>query len=258
MRYILLIFPLLLALTSCHPKIQESDTASVHGEDSVEARYLILARSLPDSLGRIGPYIMEKPDSGGLYSVSDSMDIGDSAILKMYKRDDDTWKIVGRHSVPFYVTTLEFPNADNDPSDHEVLLSGVVNVNGNRQRALYKYNSQTGILQYAGWFFTSDMDFDLGEGGYKIDKLHNTILVDYAGSIHGGSKSLFLWRNDSLVLLREVSWSLEGGTESYHQLEYYVNKDTTFSGGLTTVFSERDKANSHHHKKYWDRFFDLK
>jgi hypothetical protein len=220
---------------------------------------------------------MEAPDSESTYSVLDSpylaigklidakstyalscKNVGDSATFRMYKWDGVKWNTAGVYCVPFYVTTLSFPNADNDTSDHEIIISGIENVNGNKQRALYKYNSKAGILQYAGWFFTSDMDFDLGEGGYKIDKLHNTILVDYAGSIHGGSKSLFLWRDDSIVLLREVSWSLEGGTESYHQLEYSVNKDTTFSGGLTTIFSERDKPNSPHHKKYWAGFSDLK
>ncbi|MCW3127907.1 MAG: hypothetical protein JWO03_3565 [Bacteroidetes bacterium] len=276
MKYLTLLFPVLLLLSSCHPHIQETETISERGPDSIYAAYLILSRSLPDSLSKIGPYIIPAKDSaithemvrdspylaiGKLIDATHTFAIScvnfgyDSSVLKIYREDNDQWNMVGRYHIPEAVEFIKYINADGDSNTNEIILSGTGNVNGNREYYVYIYDPHRAILSYAGHFFTGDGDFDSGAGGYKIDPSDNAIKVHYQGVSSAESKFLYTWRDDSLVLLREVM--LRGDAETVW-LEYKSNKDTSFSAGLTTIFSEKDYETSLHHKKYWDGFFDLK
>ncbi len=276
MKYTGLILFVMIALFSCRPHIQETDTISERGPDSLYAAYLVMARSLPDSLGRLAPYVATDRDSGTTYQVLDSpyLAIGrlidtthtfavscingknDTAILKVY-RNDNEWNLVGLYVVPFEVQYISYVNADNDPGFYEIMLSSTGNVNGNRQHNLYIYDPERAILSYAGEFFCGDDDIgaDAGESGYKVIAENNTIIVDYEGSNVGVSRSLYLWRGDSLVLLRECY--IENDMNA-RVLSYSVNRDTCFSCGLAEVFSEKTNQQSARYKKYWDHFFDLK
>lgn len=157
MRYLLLIFPLLFALTSCQPKIQETDTASLRGQDSIEAKYLILARALPDSLGRIGPYIIMERDSGFGYEVLDApylaigklidtthvfalscRNLRDSiAFLRMYRLNGEQWKIVGSYNALSYTAFLKVRNTD---AGTEIILSGVADTCGIKTVQIFEYD----------------------------------------------------------------------------------------------------------------------
>lgn len=263
----------IVALSSCRPHIQETDTISERGPDSLYAAYLVMARSLPDSLGRIGPYVATERDSGTLYEVLDSSylaigklidtthifavscanDTGDRGILTIYSRDNG-WHQIGRFRMDDYAQFISFVDADGEPRDYEILVSGFGNMNGNRRHYIYKYDPAKGVIRYAGNFFCSLDDIETGSG-YKINTANRTIAVDYEGSNVGVSRSLYLWRGDSLVLLRECY--IENDMNA-RVLSYSVNRDTCFSCGLAEVFSEKTNQQSGHYKKYWDHFFDLK
>lgn len=209
MKYTGLILFVMIALSSCRPHIQETDTISERGPDSLYAAYLVMARSLPDSLGKMGPYVATDRDSGTTYQVLDSpyLAIGrlidtthtfavscingknDTAILKVY-RNDNEWKLVGLYVVPFQVQYISYVNTDKDPGFYEIMLGSTGNVNSNRQHNLYIYDPHRAILGYAGEFFCGDDDIrtNAGESGYKVAAENNTILVDYEGSNVGVSR----------------------------------------------------------------------
>lgn len=264
----------MIALSSCRPHIQETDAISERGPDSIYAAYLVMARSLPDSLGKIAPYVATERDSGTIYEVLDSPylaigrlidtkhvfvvsctnDTGDRGILTIYSRDNG-WHQIGRFRMDDYAQFISFIDADGEPRDYEILVSGFANMNGNRRHYIYKYDPAKGVIRYSGNFFCSLDDIETGSG-CKINTANRTIAVDCEGSNTGVSRSLYLWRDDSLVLLRECYIANDIGARI---LIYSVNRDTCFSCGLTKVFSENDNNDKgRHHKKYWDHFFDLK
>ena len=277
MKYFLVFIVSLTLLCSCHPPIQETDTISERGPDSIYAAYLVMARSLPDSLGKTGPYIAAEKDSNSTFLVLDSpllaigrlidikstfavscVNIGDdSAVLRIYRNYNNNWTLVGLYRLSDYVHSIRLVNADSETSTNEIVLIGTYNVNSNRQFSIFKYDPIRGIVGYSGNFFTCDEDLDpeTENGGYKVDVFHNTIRVDYEGNNAGVSRSLYLWRQDSLVLLRD---SYIDNSSGQRILSYSINQDSCFSCGLTEVFSEKANVKSSvRYKKYWDHFFDI-
>ncbi|MBS1685202.1 MAG: hypothetical protein JSS76_10620 [Bacteroidetes bacterium] len=226
MKYCPLICAFLVLLVSCRPHIQETDTISERGPDSLYAAYLVMARSLPDSLGRIAPYVATERDSGALYEVLDSpyLAIGrlidtvhtfavscangkndNTALLRVYKYDGG-WRQIAKHVFHYPVQYISYINADSDRRYYEIMVAGTGDADSNKVHAIYQYDPESAIVGFAGDFFCGDEEIGERDGasGYRIDGQHDLIWVDYEGGSNGTGKYEYLWRDHALVLLREA------------------------------------------------------
>ncbi|MBS1593032.1 MAG: hypothetical protein JST90_01825 [Bacteroidetes bacterium] len=276
MKYLTLLLPICLLMGACHARIQQTDTISERGPDSIYAAYLVMARCLPDSMGKIAPYVATERDSGTIYEVLDSpyLAIGrlidtthvfavscrnvndDSAALGIYSYDNG-WKAARKFTVPFGVQFISYVNTDTDAAHLEIMLSSTGTlVRGGRHR-LYRYYAPSGYWAYGGEFFCGpdEVSPETTGSGCKIDAAHNRIWVTSEGVDGNAGRSTYIWRGTALILLSEVQIDkLPQG----RVLSYSINADSCICNEETTVFTEPLNEKSPRYKKYWDHFFDLK
>lgn len=274
MKYAGFIICVMMALASCRPHIQETDTISERGPDSLYAAYLVMARSLPDSLGRIAPYVAVQRDSGAVYEVLDSpyLAIGrlidtihtfgvsclntsdSSAVLSIY-RYDHGWLRERSFAVPFMVQFISYVNTDTDAAHLEIMLSGTGTVSRGGMHRVYRYYGA--YWAYGGEFYCGQDEVgpQATGSGYKIDAAHNRIWVTWEGVNGDVGRSSYIWRDTTLILLQEVHIDkLPQG----RVLSYSINADSCVCNEETTVFIAPLNEKSPRYKKYWDHFFDLK
>ena len=267
---------MLLFISSCRPHRQETDTISERGTDSLYAAYLVMARSLPDSLGRVAPYVATERDSGAVYEVLDSpyLAIGrlidtthtsavscanvcdSSAVLSIY-RYDHGWLRERSFAVPFMVQLISYVNADTDAAHLEIMLSSTGSLVRGGIHRLYRYYATAGHWTYGGEFYCGpdEVGPETTGSGYKIDAAHNRIWVTWEGVEGDVGRSSYIWRDSALIIMHDVHIDKlpEGRV-----LSYSINADSCICNEETTVLTEPLNEKSPRYKKYWDHFFDLK
>ncbi|MBS1623352.1 MAG: hypothetical protein JST83_04995 [Bacteroidetes bacterium] len=159
MKYCPLICAFLVLLASCRPHIQETDTISERGPDSLYAAYLVMARGLPDSLNKFSPFIITSTDSGNVKAEVGNepyLAIGDlfnnrrtyalycsnvsdtNALIRLYVQIGNSWRTNGQELLPFFVGELTIHRNDLDKG---IVFSGI-NSDHQKVKLDFPYNPE--------------------------------------------------------------------------------------------------------------------
>lgn len=191
----------------------------------------------------IGKFINEK-DIFAFDIYGDS----DACFIDFYKFNTK-WEQLKSDKYDFWMLyDFRFENFNND-EDQEILFFGPPNMNGNKQKTIYKFDSKENRFVKSGSFFCNEL---------QIDTNKNIIYFEYGGSWYTpNEKSIFKWADLKILPIKKVSLELKKyDYKSFNQWISYYENPTQDKDTLVLMFKKTYKEKNKKMSDLWENFFE--
>lgn len=171
--------------------------------------------------------------------------------IYFYKFRNGVWEKLQSDDYNWDIVNFSFANFNND-EDAEILILAHPNMNGNREKTIYKYDERKNKFVKSISLFATELSYD---------SISNQVYYQYFGSWYMNSiQTEYQWNNYKLIPLKSVEKQYKNTSEMNNGKEWIRYYENPTQDKDTLVLKFRKTYNEKNKKLYdlWENFFDKK